>query len=357
MRRKYRNINQTARLVAATLLVVVAGAACGAPDVPTESAAGDDGWSSPSDVADALKDEGAVEILDPACCEGSIYAEVLDQVLQRAGGKSSVTQIANITEHFPVLAGQNNGISPSIWDFAMPEQFAKYVDEEGTVRELQSDIHAEEGWYVPTYVIEGDPERGIEPMCPSLPNWEALNECVDLFKTDETGDKGAFLTAGLEWAKYYGDEDRIKNLGLNYEIVFTGSDAALSAAIKRKYDRGEPFVALAWSPHYVTLKYDLTRVEFPEYTDECWGDTYACNWPDITLYKVMSAEFPEKYPTANAIFEAADLDENDIREMMIAVEEEGLSYEEAAQAWMEENTDRWQSWVPESASSASGAES
>lgn len=344
-------MNSTRRNHAGAWLAGVAGLAlalsgCGAPEVPTDKASGGDGWASPEAVQTALEAEGPVEVLDPVCCEGSIYAEVMQQVLTRAGGKASIKQIADITQHFPALASQNDGISPSIWDFSMPEQFEKYVEKEGTVSSIQSDIHAEEGWYVPTYMIEGDPDRGIEATCPELPDWQALNDCVRLFKTEETGDKGAFLTAGLEWAKYYGDEDRIKNLPLNFEIVFTGSDAALAATIKRKYDRGEPFVALAWSPHYVTLKFDLTRVEFPAYSDECWGDTYACNWPDITLFKIQSAKFPDEHPTAATIFENADLNEDDVKEMMIAIEEQGLSYTEAVEAWLRDNPERWQSWVP-----------
>ncbi|WP_162230827.1 glycine betaine ABC transporter substrate-binding protein [Leucobacter japonicus] len=295
----------------------------------------------------ALAAEGAVEIFDAQYGEASLYTHVLAKVYERAGGEATVTPLANLTQHLPVVAAADNGISPSLWDFSFPELFAQYVDQEKTVDAWDSDIVAEEGWYVPTYMIKGDEERGIEATCPELPDWEALNECVDLLKSDASGDKGAFLTAGPEWAGYYGDEDRIKNLGLNFEIEFTGSEAALTAAIKRAYDRGEPFVALAWSPHYVTLKYDLTRVEFPPYSDECWGNTYACNWPDIVIKKGASAKLDELYPTADAIFRNADIDADDILEMMIAMEEEGKTYEQAAEEWLTAHPDRWQSWVPE----------
>jgi glycine betaine/proline transport system substrate-binding protein len=352
----HRKVKRPLQVVVAALLLA-AGSGCGAPEIPTEKSASSDEWSSAPEVQDALESEGPIEILDGVCCDSSIYSEVLRQVYDRAGAEVKVTQVADLTGHFPVVSTQENAISPSLWDFGLPEQFKKYVDEEGTVASIDSDIDGEEGWYVPTYMIEGDPERGIEPSCPGLPDWKALNDCVDIFKTAESGDKGAFHTAGLEWAQFYGDEDRIKNLGLNYEIVFTGSDAALAASIKRAYGRGEPIVALAWSPHYVTSKFDLTRIEFPPYSEECWGGSYACQWPEITLKKIMNSKFAEKHPTSAAIYENADLNTDDVKSIMIAMEEEGLSYTEAAEAWMAENTDRWQSWVPEEPVAAAGADS
>ena len=45
-------------------------------------------------------------------------------------------------------------------------------------------------YFVPTYVIEGDSARDIEPACPQLKNWEQLNECAEAFATIETAPKG-----------------------------------------------------------------------------------------------------------------------------------------------------------------------
>ncbi|PZT84263.1 MAG: hypothetical protein DI630_37300, partial [Gordonia sp. (in: high G+C Gram-positive bacteria)] len=134
---------------------------------------------------------------------------------------------------------------------------------------------------VPTYVIEGDPERGIEPVCPGLPNWEALEDCVDVFSTTETAPKGRYLSGDPSWGEFYGDEKRIENLDLDYEIMFAGSEAAMAAEWKRAYERGEPLLGLMWEPHFLTAKYDVTLVEFPPYSEDCWGTTFACAWGPI----------------------------------------------------------------------------
>ena len=47
-----------------------------------------------------------------------------------------------------------------------------------------------QGLYVPTYVIEGDPERGIEPMAPDLKTVKDLPKYKELFKDEEDPSKG-----------------------------------------------------------------------------------------------------------------------------------------------------------------------
>src|SRR5690625_6637121 len=51
----------------------------------------------------------------------------------------------------------------------------------------------EQGLYVPTYVIEGDPERGIEPMAPDLRTVEDLKDYPDVFEDPEDPGKGRII--------------------------------------------------------------------------------------------------------------------------------------------------------------------
>jgi len=56
---------------------------------------------------------------------------------------------------------------------------------------------AVEAWYVPTYLIKGDPERGIEPMAPDLKSIDDLPNTGNYSKTQRTRPRNAFTPASL----------------------------------------------------------------------------------------------------------------------------------------------------------------
>lgn len=321
----------------------ISAAGCAAPQddvVEFEAAAS-------REVRQAVEQEGPIEVIENNWTSQLVQTTLAFRVLEEMGAEVSITPIEYLAS-FPAMASADNMVHMEVWDLTAEPQIEEYVASKKTVVDVgPSGASAEEGWYVPTYVIEGDPERGIEPSCPRLPDWEALNECAETFSTATTGDQGRYLSGDRSWGKLYGDTERIKNLDLNYRMQFAGSEAALAAEIRRAYERGEPILALMWKPHYITAKYDLTLVEFPQYTDKCWGTTYACAWDEIGLRKMTSADFAETHPTAQKFVENYSLSDNHLATMLVAIEEEGATVEEAVDGWMEDNTQTWQSWIPE----------
>lgn len=328
------------------LLGVVAAAilaGCATPD--DDDAAFDD--ATRDEVKQAMESEGPIEVIENNWTSQLVQTRLGFRVLQEMGADVSIVPIEYLAS-FPAMASTDNQIHMEVWDLTAEPQIEEYVETKRTVVDVgPSGPGAEEGWYVPTYVIEGDPERGIEPSCPELPDWEALNDCAEIFKTATTGDEGRYLSGDRSWGKLYGDDKRIENLDLNYQMQFAGSEAALAAEIRRSYERGEPILALMWKPHYLTAKYDLTLVEFPEYTDECWGTTYACGWDKISLRKMTSAGFADTHPTAQRLLDNYVLSDEDLAKMLVAIDEEGETVEEAVDAWMEDNEETWQAWIPE----------
>src|SRR5690606_41724970 len=51
---------------------------------------------------------------------------------------------------------------------------------------------------------------------------------------------------------------------------------SLVASMASAYERGEPWVGYYWEPTWVMGLYDMTLLDEPEYTDECWETTKAC---------------------------------------------------------------------------------
>ncbi|MEX0158718.1 MULTISPECIES: glycine betaine ABC transporter substrate-binding protein [unclassified Microbacterium] len=298
-----------------------------------------------ADTAAALESEGTIQFATLGDLEQDIQANLMTEVINELGGDAEVLQSA-ITETMAAMSKGEPIVSMVFWRWQTPDLWNKYVEEEGTAVEIgTTDYVGEEGWYVPTYVIEGDEERGIEAACPQLPDWEALNECTGVFATAKTGEKGQYMSGAESWAFAYGDPQRIENLDLDYEMVFAGSEAALYASLTSAYEQGKPWLGLMWRPNYLTQKYDLTRVEFPEYSEECWGETYACQWPETTIYQVASSIVEKDHPTAWGILQNYDLNNEQLQEMQLLVIDDGLTPKEAAQAWMEDNREVWTGWL------------
>jgi glycine betaine/proline transport system substrate-binding protein len=298
-----------------------------------------------------LKAEGEVNIIDNTYGSQPVQAALLAKVINEFGGDAKVTTMADIPSAWKVMGTTPNAIQPEMWTGLYPDEVKQYITDEKSVVTSRSPTIGAEGWFVPTYVIKGDPSRNIKPTCPGLPDWRALNDCVNAFKTAATGDKGQYMNGMKAWVSYYGDDDRIKNLGLNYEMTFAGSEAALMAEWKRNYEAGKPFLALLWGPTYIALKYDVTKVEFPPHSAECYATTHACDWPDIDIQNTASAKLPDGHPLAWQIVKKYDLGNDQLRTMMLSITDDGMTTQQAVDKWFGENRAIWEKWAPTPASS------
>src|SRR5690606_11380916 len=120
---------------------------------------------------------------------------------------------------------------------------------------------AEQGWYVPEFLVKGDPERGIEPRAPDLRTWEDLPRYKELFRDPEQPDKGRFLNCPTGWVCEATNSRLLSLYGLDdhYSNFRAGTGAALDAAISAAHERGEPLLFYCWSPAGLMSKYRLHR--------------------------------------------------------------------------------------------------
>jgi len=294
-------------------------------------------------VAESTK--GKIVLVEMNWISQVLNTKVAEILLREEMGYDVEAQLIDYVPGFASLARGDADVLMEIWDLTAEPYYEEAV-EEGKIVLSPMGMLGYEGWYVPSYVIHGDTERGIEPSCPGLPDWRALNDCAEIFATAETEPKGRYLTGDTSWAELYGDPQRIENLGLNYEMRFAGSEASLVAEIVSAYERGKPILALMWDPHYLQYKLDLVKVEFPPYTEECWGTTYACAWKDMIMYNGMHGDSAKKYPEVREFVQNYNMSREDLGEMMVAVENEGITPEESVRRWLAENEDVWRKWIP-----------
>ena len=125
---------------------------------------------------------------------------------------------------------------------------------------------ATEGWWVPEYVIKGDPAKGIKPLAPDLRSVSDLKKYKDVFKDPETPSKGRFLNSPIGWTSGVVNKQKLTAYGLQDDFVNfrSGSGAALDAEISSSIRRGKPVVFYYWSPTPLLGKFKLIQLEEPQ---------------------------------------------------------------------------------------------
>ncbi|KKL98380.1 hypothetical protein LCGC14_1825020, partial [marine sediment metagenome] len=189
-----------------------------------------------------------------------ITTHIMGRVLERMGYKVEYIQ-ADYIAQFAGLESGDLHIAMEMWETTGKQALEASLKTGKTVDLGETGMVAIEEWWYPSYMKE---------KCPGLPDWKALNDCAKEFSTAETSPKGRYLGGPVTWAGF--DDERVEALGLNYEVVHAGTDAALFAELKSAVERKAPFLGWVYTPHWAPIKFKGEWVEFPRYTDECYND-------------------------------------------------------------------------------------
>ena len=202
------------------------------------------------------------------------------------------------------------------------------------------------GWYVPSYVVHGDAPRDIEPAAPDLRTVGDLNRYKSLFATAETGAQGRLIDITPDWNTR--SQERLQALGIDFQTVFAGSETAALAQLDAAYQRGEPVLTFLWEPHWVHAKYDLVRLEMPQWTPECYptGGNYDCDYPTDVVAKLAWPGLNDQFPEAYEFLSRFQLTNEQQDEIVLNVVEHGLTVRQGAQRWIDANEPVWRAWIP-----------
>jgi glycine betaine/proline transport system substrate-binding protein len=313
------------------LLVCTLLAACGAPEAPAANP------TNPSSEQKLL-----IKLAENSWTGSTINVYVAKILLEEQLGYP--VEIVTIDENaqWAALATGDVHASLEVWPSGHADNVATYITEQKQVENIgELGVVGRIGWYVPSYVIEQNP---------SLATWEGFKDpaLAALFKTAETGDKGQFLSGDPAWVQY--DEEIIANLGLDLQVIRVGSETAVLAALDSAYSRQEPILFYFWTPHSVHAKYDLSMVELPAYSEECYAKIPSggvdCAYPDDALFKIAWAGLKDAAPDAYEFLKRFNYDNPTQIEIIAAVDTDGKTPEEAARAWVSANEATWKAWLP-----------
>lgn len=271
-----------------------------------------------------------------------LTTNIMGEVLKQAGYNIEYVQ-ADYIAQFAGLESGDLHVAMEMWETTGKQAMDASLATGNTIDLGETGMDAKEEWWYPMY---------MKQRCPGLPDWEALNDCAEEFSTPETAPAGRYLGGPVTWAGF--DDERVEALGLDYEVVHAGTDAALFAELESAIQRKAPILLWIYAPHWAVAKYEGEWVEFPKYTDACYEDpswginpdmAYDCGKPFGWIKKVGWQGGEDKWPGAYKAIRNFKIDNKQMGDLIVKVDLENVPLDDAVAGWMQDNEAVWKGWI------------
>ncbi|AXG79812.1 ABC transporter substrate-binding protein [Streptomyces paludis] len=320
--RTYRTL--TAALVSAGALLAVTG--CGAADMTKQA-------SPYANAGGAKTVTLSVQSWVGAQANVAVAAYLLEHEL---GYRVDTVQVDEVPAWDALSQGRVDAI---LEDWGHPDQEQRYVKDKKTIApggDLGVTGHI--GWYVPTYFAEKHPD---------ITDWRNLNKYAGQMRTPESGGKGQLLDGSPSYVT--NDKALVANLDLDYQVVFSGSEAAQITQIKQFAKERKPFLTYWYTPQWLFEKVPMTEVKLPAYKEGCDADPekVACAYPHTPLQKYLNADFAKGGGRAAELLKNFHWTTEEQNEVAMMIADQKLSPEKAAEKWVKAHGATWKKWLGE----------
>jgi len=209
-----------------------------------------------------------------------------------------------------------------------------------------------QGFFVPRFVIEGSPERGIEPMAPTLREVADLIRYPHVFRDPEEPARGRIYGAPPGWMADEVMHATYRYHGLDESFIYfrVGSEAVLFASLESAYNLGDAWVGYLYAPSWVTGRLDVVMLEAAPFVDLEQLHRGATEFPRQALRIVSSNRFADRAPALVDFFSRYNTGAQRVSEALAFLEETGASHENAAIWFLRNNDSLLDEWLePEQA--------
>lgn len=246
----------------------------------------------------------------------------------------------DLTENASWAGIADGSVDAILEDWGHDDLKKKYIDDQKVAVELGlTGNKGVIGWYVPPWMAT---------QYPDITNWKNLNKYASLFRTDKSGGKGQFVDGDPSFVT--NDATLIKNLKLDYTVVYAGSEDKLIADFRQAQADKTPMIGYFYAPQWLLSEIKLVHIPLPLYRPGCDANpkTVACDYQPYDLDKIGRKKFVDSgNPAATLIrnFTWTNADQNAVaRDLTV----QKLSRDDAAKRWLDANTSVWQAWLPTS---------
>jgi glycine betaine/proline transport system substrate-binding protein len=197
------------------------------------------------------------------------------------------------------------------------------------------------GWYTTKAFAEANPDILTADKDPKV-----LNKYAEQLKTSESGDKGQLLDGDPAYVT--NDEALVENLGLDFKVIYSGSEAASNKAFEAAHKNGKPILGYSWEPNWFFAQVPLVHVPLPPYTEGCDADPkkVACDYPPYELNKIASTKFQAEGGPAFELIKNFQWTNDDQNAVAYDIAVNKMTNDEAAKKWLDANEAKWKAWLP-----------
>ena len=195
-------------------------------------------------------------------------------------------------------------------------------NQEALLEQVAEDVEQLDPWFL------GETKQGM--VVPAY---------MDVRSIDQLNGTDAEFIFGIETSSVMMQEvgeEVMPAYGLEQKLV-EAPTAGMLFEVERRYASREPFVFLAWSPHWMNQRFDITYLDDPK------GAMDKTNDP-AEISTIVSGGLREEAPVAYAFMDALALTEEQINGLEYAINEEGDPLA-GARRWVSENREVVRPWI------------
>ena len=213
-----------------------------------------------------------------------------------------------------------------------------YIDEKKVAVEIGlSGNKGVIGWYVPPWMVE---------QYPDITDWRNLDQHAHLFRTPSSGTKGQLLDGDPTYVT--NDEALVRNLKLNFTVVYAGSEAALIKAFRDAERDHTPLLGYFYSPQWLLSEIPLVHIALPAVhaglRRRPAARSRATTSPTTSTRSLTRPSPTPAAPRSTLIknFQWTNADQNQVaRDITV----NKLSLDQAGKKWLDAHRATWQEWL------------
>ncbi|MGF0173689.1 glycine betaine ABC transporter substrate-binding protein [Streptomyces sp. Marseille-Q5077] len=192
------------------------------------------------------------------------------------------------------------------------------------------------GWYIPPWIAK---------KYPDITDWQNLDKYAAKFKTSESGSKGQLLDGDPSYQT--NDEALVKNLNLDFKVVYAGSETALIQAFRDAEKNKKWVIGYFYEPQWLFSEVPLVHIDLPQHTAGCDTDPakVACDYPVFDLDKIVSTRFAKSGSPAYDLVKNFTWTNDDQNTVARYIALDKMTPQAAAKKWVAAHPDKVKAWL------------
>ncbi|MCL1994263.1 MAG: ABC transporter substrate-binding protein [Spirochaetes bacterium] len=204
-----------------------------------------------------------------------------------------------------------------------------------------------QGLFVPRFVIQGDPWRGIAPMAPTLARIEDLLRYPHVFPDTDDPGRGRVVGAVSGWHANAILHRKFLHNGLDayFNLAQPGSETAIFESLEAAYNMGQGWVGYIYEPSRISSRLDLVLLESAPFEPAGFVEGRT-NFPEQPLMIVSSRYFPARAPGVADFLRRFATGNTLVSEALAFLEETRATHEQAAIWFLLTHDSLIDAWLP-----------